>query len=322
MNRFLSRAAVVAAVLATTLGPAPARAATTPTAVFHQDSVWPTGYSGRFTVTNGGATTLPSWRVEFDLPAGTSISNLWNATLTSSGNHHVVVGASWNASLAPGASTSFGWIAAGLGTPQGCRLNAAPCDGSSPPARDVRPPSTPGGLRGTIQGTTFTLTWTASTDDRGVTGYEIWNNTGTAPIATVTTTSYSMGVPPPMVMSFGVRAVDAAGNRSPFAVLGLGTPPDTTPPGPPTALTLRGPTDGYWTVGWTAARDDQFVAGYEVALNGVVTALVGNTTAYVPYSGYGTYIVTVRAFDGAGNFSTRAQIGIAVDPPPPPPPGS
>ncbi|WP_460491515.1 hypothetical protein [Dactylosporangium cerinum] len=27
--------------------------------------------------------------------------------------------------------------------------------------------------------------------------------------------SYSMPTPPPMVMSFGVRAVDAAGNRSP-----------------------------------------------------------------------------------------------------------
>ncbi len=315
-------AAVAAAgLLAITLNPVPASAATVPTAVFSQDSTWPAGYVGRYTVTNGGTTALTSWRVEFDLPAGTTVSNHWNATVTRSGNHYVAVGASWNAGLAPGASTSFGWVAAGTGTPQGCLLNAAPCDGR-PPARDVRPPSTPSNLRGTVQTNSFTLTWGASTDDSGVTGYEIYSNTGTAPIATVTTTSYSMPTPPPMVMSFGVRAVDAAGNRSPFATVGLGTPPDTTPPGPPSSLTLRGPSDGWWTVGWAAARDDQFVAGYEVALNGTVISLVGNTTAYVPYSGYGTYIVTVRAFDGAGNLSTRAQIGIAVDPPPPPPPGA
>ncbi|WP_344512734.1 cellulose binding domain-containing protein [Dactylosporangium maewongense] len=320
MSRFLARAAVVAGILAITLNPVAAGAATVPTAAFSQDSTWPAGYVGRMTVTNGGATAL-TWRVEFDLPAGTTIGSSWDATVTHSGGHYVAVGASWNASLAPGASTSFGWVAAGQGTPQGCLLNAAPCDGR-PPSRDVRPPSTPTNLRGTAQASTYVLTWSPSTDDRAVTGYEIYSNTSTAPIATVTGTSYSMPTPPPVVMSFGVRAIDAAGNRSPFATVGLGTPPDTTAPSQPTGLALRGVTDGSWTVVWTASTDNQFVAGYEVALNGTVISLVGNTTAYVPYTGYGTYFVAVRAFDGAGNFSTRAQVGIAVDPPPPPPPGS
>jgi hypothetical protein len=166
----------------------------------------------------------------------------------------------------------------------------------------------------------FTLTWEASTDDVGVTGYEIYTNTGTAPFATVTTTSHSMPPPPPMVMSFGVRAIDAAGNRSPFVTIGLGTPPDVTPPGPPGNLMLSGPSAGYFTARWDAPRDDQFVAGYEVTLNGRVVRLVGNTTAYVPYTGFGTYMVGVRAFDGAGNFSAATQIGIAIDPPPPSPP--
>jgi hypothetical protein len=123
-----------------------------------------------------------------------------------------------------------------------------------------------------------------------------------------------------MVMTFGVRAVDAAGNRSPFATLGLGTGPDTTPPGPPSNLRLQGPAGGFFTARWDAARDDQFVAGYEVTLNGRVVRLVGNTSAYVPYSGFGVYTVGVRAFDNAGNFSTGIQLGIAIDPPPPLPP--
>ncbi|GAB3830713.1 hypothetical protein GCM10027610_019570 [Dactylosporangium cerinum] len=135
-------AVAAAAVLAITLNPVPASAATVPTAVFTQDSTWPSGNSGHYTVTNGGATALPNWRVEFDLPAGTTISHYWNATITHSGTHYVALGASWNASLAPGASTSFGWVAAGTGTPQRCLLNAAPCDGL-PSTRDVRPPTTP-----------------------------------------------------------------------------------------------------------------------------------------------------------------------------------
>jgi hypothetical protein len=250
------------------------------------------------------------------MPAGTTIAYHWNVTLARTGSHYVLTGAGWNDNLAPGASTSAGWIAEGRGVPQGCLLNGAPCDGR-PAARDVQPPSTPANLRSGGQGGMYTLQWDPSTDDVGVTGYEIYSNTGTSPMATVTTTSYSMPPPPPMVMSFGVRAIDAAGNRSPFATLSLGFPTDVTPPGPPTNLTLGGPSNGYFTVGWTAPQDDQFVAGYEVSLNGRVVSLVGNTTAYVPYSGFGTYIVRVRAFDGANNFSTAVQVGLAVDPPPP-----
>ena len=319
MSRFPIRlsalaAAMLAGLAAVVLTPAPAHAAT---AVFVQDNAWSTGYTGRMTVTNDSAATLPEWRVEFDLPAGTTVAYHWNAVLTRSGSHYVFTGASWNASLRPGASTSFGWVAAGSAGPQGCRLNGAPCAGL-PAGRDVQPPSTPTGLRGGGQGSTFTLTWEASSDDTGVTGYEIFSNSSSGPMATVTGTSFSMPPPPPMVMTFGVRAVDAAGNRSPFATFGLGTPPDVIAPGPPANLRLSGPADGYFTVRWDAARDEQFVAGYEVSLNGRVVSRVGDTTAYAPYTGFGTYMFVVRAFDGAGNLSAPVQIGIAIDPPPPP----
>ena len=306
--------AAVAGIAAVTLTPSPAHAAT---ATFIQESAWSSGYAARMTVTNDGPPTMPTWRVEFDLPAGTTIANYWNIIVTRTGSHYVFTGAAWNASLAPGASTNFGWIANGTGVPQGCLLNGAPCDGR-PAGRDVQPPTAPTGLRALPdQGNGLTLVWQPSTDNVGVTGYEIYTGTGMAPIATVTTTSHNVGTFPPVVMSLGVRAIDAAGNRSPFATLGLGTPTDVTPPGPPTNLTLGDPSNGYFTVRWTAPRDDQFVAGYEVALNGRVVSLVGNTTAFVPYSGFGTYIVRVRAFDGANNFSTAAQVGIAIDPPPP-----
>ena len=84
MSRFASRwSAVVVAmaigVAGVTLAPSPAHAAT---AAFVQESTWSAGYVGRMTVTNDGAAAMPNWRVEFDLPAGTTIAHHWNATFT------------------------------------------------------------------------------------------------------------------------------------------------------------------------------------------------------------------------------------------------
>lgn len=318
MNRWgLVAAAVAAGLGAVLLTPGAAQAAT---AGFEQENAWSSGYVGRITVDNDGAAAMATWRVEFDLPAGTTVAHHWNAVLSRSGTHHVFTPAHWNSTIAPGASTSFGWVAAGTGVPQNCLLNGAPCDGR-PPAPDVQPPTTPANLRSGGQGSVFTLTWDASTDNVGVTGYEIWTGTGTAPVATVTGTSYRMPPPPPVVMSFGVRAIDAAGNRSPFVTLGLGTPPDVTAPTAPTGLSIYGSgIPGYYAVRWTASRDDQFVAGYEINLNGTVISRVGTSPAYFPVSGYGVYQIAIRAFDGAGNFSPRALTGIAVDPVPPVPP--
>ncbi|WP_203818083.1 cellulose binding domain-containing protein [Paractinoplanes ferrugineus] len=316
MSRSVSRVsailtALVAGLATIMLTPGPAQAAT---AAFLTESAWATGYVGRMTVTNDGADRMAAWRVEFDLPDGTTLDHSWNAVVTRIGTHYVITGASWNASLDPGGSTSFGWIASGTGVPQSCLLNGGSCAGG-PTVRDARPPSTPANFRSETQGSTFTLRWDASTDDTGVVGYEISTGTGSGPIATVTTTSHSMSIPPPMAMTFGVRAIDAAGNRSPFATLGLGTPPDVTPPGPATNLRLVSPSGGYFTAQWDAPRDDQFVAGYEIAVDGAVVSRVGGTTAPVRL-GFGTYFVSVRAFDGAGNLSPSTQIMISIDPGP------
>jgi hypothetical protein len=316
MSRFASRwsAALVALVagLATIIFTAgPAQAAT---AVFAQESTWSSGYVGKMTVTNDGVGPMSGWRVEFDLLDGTTIDHSWNATVTRTGTHYVITGVSWNATIAPGASTTFGWISTGRGEPQSCLLNGESCAGSQP-VRDVIPPSTPTNFRGDPQGNTFALRWDASTDRTGVVGYEIYTDTSSGPIAAVTTTSYSMPTPPPVVMTFGVRAIDAAGNRSPFATLGLGTSPDVTPPSPVTNLRLPYVGGFFFAAQWVASQDDQFVAGYEVALDGAVISRVGGTTAPVRF-GYGTYTVSVRAFDGAGNFSTPTQTRISIDPGP------
>src|SRR5262245_12776976 len=76
------------------------------TAVFVKTSDWGSGWEGKYTITNGGTTTITSWRVEFDLPAGTTLGSYWDALLTSSGSHHTFANREYNGTLAPGASAS------------------------------------------------------------------------------------------------------------------------------------------------------------------------------------------------------------------------
>jgi PQQ-dependent dehydrogenase (s-GDH family) len=60
-----------------------------------------------------------------------------------------------------------------------------------------------------------TLTWTASTDNVAITGYDVYRNGTKINVSPVTTTTYNVsGLTPSTVYSFYVKAFDAAGNFS------------------------------------------------------------------------------------------------------------
>ena len=124
---------LIAMILACIGTVAPVASAAGERATFVKTSDWGSGWEGRFTVTNGGTSTISSWRVEFDLPAGTGVGSYWDALLTSSGNHHTFANREYNGSLAPGASASFGFIGTGPGSPQNCRVNGLNCGGGGGP---------------------------------------------------------------------------------------------------------------------------------------------------------------------------------------------
>jgi endoglucanase len=116
----------LAALIAVTALPAGAA-----TAAFSIVGDWGGGYQGKFTVTNNTASEATSWRVEFDLPSGSTVSNSWGAQQSSSGNHYTFTNAPWNGSLAAGASASFEFVAVGTGTPTACTVNGSSCGGGS-----------------------------------------------------------------------------------------------------------------------------------------------------------------------------------------------
>ncbi|WP_328381394.1 cellulose binding domain-containing protein [Micromonospora zamorensis] len=135
--------------LAATLGAAgvalPAFAAG-PTASFVKTADWGSGWEGKYTITNGGSSTINGWSLAFDLPSGTTLGSYWDALLTSAGQRHTFTNRSWNGTIAPGASVSFGFLASGSGSPSGCQLNGAACGGGTPPTTPpptTSPPTTP-----------------------------------------------------------------------------------------------------------------------------------------------------------------------------------
>ncbi len=78
---------------------------------FSVNSDWGSGFVATVGLKNNGESKLDSWTLEFDFPY--SITQIWNAEIVSSdGQHHKIKNISWNGSLAPGETTSFGFCGA------------------------------------------------------------------------------------------------------------------------------------------------------------------------------------------------------------------
>mgnify|MGYP002786896427 CR=1 FL=1 len=115
-----------------------------------------------------------------------------------------------------GDNLAVGWTGPGISTISVIGgSNIAPFGGgTTPPPTDTQAPSVPSGLTASnIAQTGFTLTWTASTDNVGVTQYEVYRN-GTLNNTSSNTSSNITGLTAATTYSFTVRARDAAGNWS------------------------------------------------------------------------------------------------------------
>jgi cellulose 1,4-beta-cellobiosidase len=74
---------------------------------------WSGGYQAQVVVKNTGSGTLNSWQIGLPFPSGNTISSLWNGTYTLSGGTLTVNNASYDGTLAPGATAMVGFTATG-----------------------------------------------------------------------------------------------------------------------------------------------------------------------------------------------------------------
>jgi endonuclease I/chitodextrinase len=180
------------------------------------------------------------------------------------------------------------------------------------PTADSQAPTAPTSL--TVTGTTsssVSLSWLTSTDNVGVTGYDVYMNgalqtTVTGLTATVT------GLTASTAYSFYVKAKDAAANSSLASTTVNGTTAaasDTQAPTAPTSLAASGTTASSANLSWATSTDNVGVTGYEVYQGATLKATVTSTTFTVTGLTSATaYSFSVKAKDAAGNISAASNV--------------
>jgi chitodextrinase len=188
-----------------------------------------------------------------------------------------------------------------------------------PSSSDTQPPTAPATLAvASKTSTSVSLTWTASTDNVGVTGYRILE--GATQVGTSAATSFTVtGLTPSTTHTYTVRAVDAAGNVSANSnAVTVTTDPamtDTQPPTAPATLAVASKTGTSVSLTWTASTDNVGVTGYRILEGatqvGTSAATSFTVTGLTPST---THTYTVRAVDAAGNVSANSNaVSVTTD---------
>lgn len=172
-------------------------------------------------------------------------------------------------------------------------------------SQDTQAPTIPANLvLSDITTSSMTLSWNASTDNIGVSSYEVYVN-GNLFTDTSLTTFNAMNLNPNTNYSFTVLAKDIVGNKSAQSVaVNASTLVDTEPPSIPTNVTISNETIASFKITWTASTDNTAVTNYDIYLDNNFNATTDNTTYTVSGLSSGTsYSVTIAANDSSNNQS-------------------
>jgi YD repeat-containing protein len=203
--------------------------------------------------------------------------------------------------------------------PAGNRKNVQTSDGT--------PPTVPTNLAATAASATqINVSWTASTDNVGVTDYWLERCQGAgcstySQIAKPTGVSYSdTPVSDVTTFTYRVRARDASGNLSGNSATASATTPDGTAPSVPTNVVAIAVSSTQINLTWTASTDNVAVTGYRVErCTGVscsnfvqVGTPAGPSFNNSSLADVTTYRYRVRARDAIPNLSGYSSIVTAT----------
>lgn len=200
---------------------------------------------------------------------------------------------------------------------------------------DTQVPTAPTGTAAAaISSSQINVTWSASTDNVGVTNYLIERCSGAgcsnfAQAGNSATTSFSnTGLNASTSYSYRVRATDAAGNLGAYSTTASATTPaivDAQAPTAPTGLTSTAPTATQVNLAWSPSTDNVAVTGYLVErCQGAACssfAQVGTTAGAPSFTDNGviqatSYSYRVRAKDAANNMSSYSGTASVTTPTP------
>ena len=192
--------------------------------------------------------------------------------------------------------------------------------GETPPPSDAPPadttaPSQPANLAvSSVTTSSVTLTWNASTDNVGVTGYRVYvNGNGVADPASpgATVSALACGT----AFTFEVDASDAAGNRSTRARITASTAAcgDSQPPSAPANVAASSRTATSIALTWSAATDNVGVTGYGLYRAGTLVGSSSTTSGlFTGLSCNTNYTLSVDAYDAAANRSQKTTVLVST----------
>jgi uncharacterized lipoprotein YddW (UPF0748 family)/chitodextrinase len=199
-----------------------------------------------------------------------------------------------------------GYVKVGNGTNEGTRQIIA--DAVKFSYSDLIPPTAPTNLAGTpISGTRVDLSWTAATDNKAVTGYNVYRD-GVQIGTTTTATTYSDTTctqATTYVYEVSAHDIDNESVKSNTATV---TTPDSQAPTVPTNLSATAVSETQVNLAWTASTDNVEVTGYKIFRDGVqIDTSASNSYSDTTCTVGHTYSYTVSAYDAAANESAQSD---------------
>ena len=173
---------------------------------------------------------------------------------------------------------------------------------------DTEAPSVPSGL--TVTNTTtysIDLSWTASTDNIGVSSYDVYVD-GNLEASTSNVNYTITGLSSNITYDLTVSARDIADNVSPqSAPLTVVTQEDTEAPSVPMNIVISDETDVSFKITWDPSTDNTEVIHYNIYIDNIFHDMI-NISSYTIYelTASTTYSVTLEAVDGLNNTSAQS----------------
>ncbi|WP_410809546.1 GH12 family glycosyl hydrolase domain-containing protein [Micromonospora sp. 067-2] len=99
-------------------------------AVKYTPNSWNSGFTADVQITNTGSSPVNGWTLTYNLPGGQRVTSAWNATVSQSGSTVTARNVSWNGTLAPGGTASFGYqgtLSGAYSSPTSFTLNGVAC---------------------------------------------------------------------------------------------------------------------------------------------------------------------------------------------------
>jgi cellulase/cellobiase CelA1 len=91
---------------------------------------WPGAFAAKVTISYSSSTSINGWKLTFRFPGDEAVSSAWNASFTQTGAEVSASNLNFDATIAPGASQSLGFLGAWTSddaAPAAFRVNHAAC---------------------------------------------------------------------------------------------------------------------------------------------------------------------------------------------------